>query len=134
MYRSWGMAGGEESIAGGERKPGHSIFRVWSKNDLPLEGGLDGLPLRVFNEGLLRPRVARAKKIIRLHPFLCSASKRTTRLPPSCYWMVGSKLTLAFMELEIRQFASAFSISSLALAASAFAESLMVGFNMMAVN
>ena len=27
---------------------------------LSLEGGLDGLPLRVSNEGLLRPRVARA--------------------------------------------------------------------------
>ena len=26
-----------------------------------LEGGLDGLPLRVSNEGLLRPRVARAQ-------------------------------------------------------------------------
>ena len=57
-----------------------------------------------------------------------------TRLPPSCYQMVGFKLTLAFMELEIRQFASAFSISSLALAASAFAKSVMVGFNVMAVN
>ncbi len=30
---------------------------------------------------LRRPRVARAQKIIRLHPLLCSASKRTTRLP-----------------------------------------------------
>jgi hypothetical protein len=30
---------------------------------------------------LLRPRVARAQKIIRLHPLLCSASSRTTRLP-----------------------------------------------------
>ena len=29
-----------------------------------LEGGLDGLPLRVSNEGLLRPRVARAQEII----------------------------------------------------------------------
>lgn len=54
--------------------------------------------------------------------------------PASCYRMVGSKLTLAFMELEIRQFASAFSISSLALAALAFTESGMVGFNVMAVN
>jgi hypothetical protein len=27
-----------------------------------------GLPLRAFNEGLLRPRVARAQKINRLHP------------------------------------------------------------------
>jgi hypothetical protein len=48
--------------------------------------------------------------------------------------MVGSKLMLDFMELEIRQFASAFSINSLALAASAFTESVMVGFNAMAVN
>jgi len=30
----------------------------------PLEGGLDGLPLRVFNEGLLRPRVARAQETV----------------------------------------------------------------------
>jgi hypothetical protein len=35
--------------------------------------------------------------------------------------MGDSKLTLGFMELEISQFASAFSISSLALVASAFA-------------
>ena len=31
---------------------------------LPFEGGLDGLPLRVSNEGLLRPRVARAQETI----------------------------------------------------------------------
>ena len=43
-----------------------------------LEGGLDGFPLRVSNEGLRRPRVARAQKIIRLHPILCSASKKGT--------------------------------------------------------
>jgi hypothetical protein len=30
----------------------------------PLEGGLDGLPLRVSNEGLPRPRVARAQKTV----------------------------------------------------------------------
>ena len=29
-----------------------------------LEGGLNGLPLRVSNEGLLRPRVARAQESI----------------------------------------------------------------------
>ena len=29
-----------------------------------VEGGLDGLPLRVSNEGLLRPGVARAQEII----------------------------------------------------------------------
>jgi hypothetical protein len=38
------------------------------------------------------------------------------------------------MELEIRQFASAFSINSLALVASVLATSVMVGFNVMAVN
>ena len=53
---------------------------------------------------------------------------------PSCYRMVASKLTFAFMELEIRHLVSAFSINSLALAATAFAESLMIDFNMMAVN
>src|SRR6266850_6355037 len=41
--------------------------------------GLTDLPLRASNEGLLRPRVARAQKIISLHPLLCSASRRTTR-------------------------------------------------------
>jgi hypothetical protein len=45
--------------------------------------GLTDLPLRASNEGLLRPRVARAQKIIRLHPLLCSASKKGTwSLPP----------------------------------------------------
>jgi hypothetical protein len=45
--------------------------------------GLIDLPLRASNEGLLRPRVARAQKIIRLHPLLCSASKKDTwPLPP----------------------------------------------------
>ena len=51
-----------------------------------------------------------------------------------CYRIVASKLTLAFMELDIRQFASAFSINSLALVASVLATSVMVGFNVMAVN
>ena len=37
--------------------------------------GLIDLPLRASNEGLLRPRVARARKIIRLHPFVCFGSK-----------------------------------------------------------
>jgi hypothetical protein len=35
-----------------------------------LEGGLFGLPLRASNEGLQRPRVARAQETISLHPFL----------------------------------------------------------------
>src|SRR5262245_36449346 len=33
-------------------------------------------PLRASNEGLLRPRVARAQKIIRLHPFHRSGAKK----------------------------------------------------------
>ena len=38
---------------------------------VPLRGwGLIDLSLRASNEGLLRPRVARAQKIIRLHPLL----------------------------------------------------------------
>jgi hypothetical protein len=40
--------------------------------------GLIDLLLRASNEGLLRPRVARAQKIIRLHPLLYSASKEGT--------------------------------------------------------
>ena len=40
--------------------------------------GLTDLPLRASNEGSPRPRVARAQKIIRLHPFLRSASKKGT--------------------------------------------------------
>ena len=35
---------------------------------IPQGWGLIDLLLRAFNEGLLRPRVARAQKIIRLHP------------------------------------------------------------------
>jgi len=35
-----------------------------SSSIFSLEGGLDGLPLRVSNEGLPRPRVARAQEII----------------------------------------------------------------------
>jgi hypothetical protein len=44
---------------------------------VPFQGwGLIDLPLRASNEGLLRPRVARAQKIIRLHPLLRSGSTR----------------------------------------------------------
>jgi hypothetical protein len=43
---------------------------------ISLQGwGLIDLPLRASNEGSLRPRVARAQKIISLHPLLCPASK-----------------------------------------------------------
>jgi hypothetical protein len=48
--------------------------------------------------------------------------------------MTGSSVTVAFMELEIRQFASAFSISSLALAASSPDFKVMEGLIVMVVN
>ena len=37
---------------------------------LPLGNGQASFTLRASNEGLLRPRIARAQKIIRLHPLL----------------------------------------------------------------
>ena len=43
--------------------------------------GLIDLPLCASNEGSPRPRVARAQKIISLHPLLCSVSRRTARPP-----------------------------------------------------
>lgn len=49
------------SIDGGRR--GHRVTQHFTS--LP-----DGPLLRPSNEGLLRPGVARAQKIIRLHPFL----------------------------------------------------------------
>jgi len=44
-------------------------FQLCASNEAPFfyllpEGGLDGLQLRVSNEGLLRPRVARAQESI----------------------------------------------------------------------
>jgi hypothetical protein len=53
------------------------IYR-WSlqARSLSLQGwGLIDLPLRASNEGLLRPRVARAQKIIRLHLLLLLDSR-----------------------------------------------------------
>ena len=38
------------------------------RSSLPLEGGLDGLPLRASNEGLPRLRVARATEVGALTP------------------------------------------------------------------
>jgi hypothetical protein len=44
--------------------------------------GLIDLPLRASNEGSPRPRVARAQKIIRLHPILVLRARRTVCLLP----------------------------------------------------
>ena len=57
------------SLLQSRRRIHHSKIDVGSL----CEWGLIDLPLRAFNEGSPRPRVARAQKIIRLHPFLCSA-------------------------------------------------------------
>jgi hypothetical protein len=64
-------------------------------------GAVD-LPLRASNEGLLRPRVARAQEIIRLHPVLCSGSTGPT-------WVSFQFFSsCAFFEHEKRQAAPAF--------------------------
>ena len=67
------------------------LVLLWPSNELQMlqpsslvisQGwGLIDLPLRASNEGLLRPRVARAQKIIRLHPLFCSGSKESARVP-----------------------------------------------------
>ena len=47
----------------------HRNFDIQARSLFPQGWGLIDLLLRASNEGLLRPRVARARKIIRLHPF-----------------------------------------------------------------
>jgi len=50
-----------------EREGSNEVGLVDSQLRAPtfsLEGGLDGLPLRVSNEGLPRPRVARAQETV----------------------------------------------------------------------
>jgi hypothetical protein len=60
-------------------RPSNEVTDDPSKLARYLSGmGLLDLPLRASNEGLLRPRVARAQKIIRLHPLLCSGSTGPT--------------------------------------------------------
>jgi hypothetical protein len=48
-----------------EKVPGVFFRRTAHRSFVfSLEGGLDGLPLRVSNEGILRPRVARAQETV----------------------------------------------------------------------
>ena len=55
-------------------KLAHRLFKGW---------GLIDLPLRVSTEGLLRPRVARAQKIISLHPHsVPGAQDQREHFPP----------------------------------------------------
>ena len=44
------------------------VLRAWLARYVSRGWGLIDLPLRASNEGSPRPRVARAQKIIRLHP------------------------------------------------------------------
>jgi len=75
-------------VRGETKKEGHSTFLsladlclcesvyqiLLSSSSSGIGGAAWRFPnVRTFNEGLLRPRVARAQKIIRHHPFLCSA-------------------------------------------------------------
>jgi hypothetical protein len=78
--------------------PSHS-----SKLARYLQGwGLIDLLLRAFNEGLLRPRVARARKIIRLHPFFCSKRllKGVAEAALHCAHRTSTFLSCAFCEQE----------------------------------
>ena len=65
------------------------LSKGWGLTDLPLRASNEDSPYRARSASkkngltcslhiLLRPRVARAQKIIRLHPLLCSASKKGT--------------------------------------------------------
>ena len=59
----------------GQRKFRTPLHHTFQSCSLFLRGwGLIDLPLRASNEGLLRPRVARAQEINRLHSLLCSVS------------------------------------------------------------
>ena len=90
---SWGFREQEGHLALPPSFPSERVHRATISplenkslqgRSLPLQGwGLIDLPLRASNEGLRRPRVARAQKIIRLHPlsFLaCPSPHRTTEL------------------------------------------------------
>ncbi len=57
--------------------------------------GAGDLPLCASNEGLLRPRVARAQKIIRAPSPLCSASKEGTWPIPLTPFQTSSQKTVS---------------------------------------
>jgi hypothetical protein len=64
--------------------------------------GLIDLLLREFNEGSPRPRVARAQKIIRLHPLLCSKHplKGVVKAALYCAHRTSTVSPCAFCEQE----------------------------------
>ena len=106
-------AAGVVSIARMERPPFHhggsastetmsavSPFSLQARS-ISLQGwGLTDLPLRASNEGLLRPRVARAQKIIRLHPFSPYVISRVAWLILDCARRTSTFLLCAFREQE----------------------------------
>ena len=60
-----------------------ATFSWWERPTFSLEGRLDRLPVRVSNEGLLRPRVARAQKshsILLVFPHIALKGNRQTFL------------------------------------------------------
>jgi transposase len=61
-------------------------------------------PVRASNEGLLRPRVARAQKIISPHPLLCSTHqlKGVAKVALDCAHRTSTFLSCAFCEQEGR--------------------------------
>ncbi len=76
--------GPSQGARSGSTGPTWAPFPSFQARSFSLQGWeLIDLPLRASNEGLRRPRVARAQKIIRLHPLLCSASKKGTWSLPS---------------------------------------------------
>ena len=52
--------------------------------------GLIDLPLRASNEGSPRPRVARAQKIIRLHPIINAVERRAAHDPGDSHDLLSS--------------------------------------------
>ena len=69
-----------------------------SSSILSLEGGLDGLPLRVPNEGLLRPRVARAQEVISSAHQNLAISLGSGQGCPYCAHQASTFLSCAFCE------------------------------------
>ena len=65
------------------RTPVINLYMIPPSSLVLLQGwGLIDLLLRASNEGLLRPRVARAQKIISLHPLRILRARRTVCLLP----------------------------------------------------
>ena len=60
------------------------------------------LPLRVANEGFLKPRVARVKKIIRLHPLLFREHRTNMGVLPILF-IVGALRARKMVACSLKQ-------------------------------